>query len=480
MNEHRLFRGAWALTLGGVASFALSFLRNLILARLLSKADFGVAALFASALAMLESASRVPFGQQVVQAPAGDSRRFRDTAHTFQVGMAVFGALLLAVLAAVGAGFFAKLDATWAIWALALVPIARGLENLDMFREQRRFNQTPGVLCEFVPQLVVTLAAWPLVLWLRDYRAVLCILVAKPVLGTIMTHLVAYEPYGLAWHRGYLRSMVKFGWPLQLNGLLMFASQQADQFLVAGFLSKEALASYALAFALVNVPWAIFVQPAASLMLSVLSRVQDDSDRFRAHYRFGVEVAAAGALLLTVPLILFGEQLVTLLYGGKYAGSGKLVAVLGMTTAVRFLRFAPAVASIARADTGNQLYSNLVRAASLPLAAVAASLGGGAVSIAGAALIAELAAGSFSMHRLERRQGVPLADSRLASGCVLAFLAIAAALVWLGSARWSMGVAGLVLLAVFSSIAVVARLLFPATMIRLAQVGVASLKRRPG
>ena len=280
MNDHRLFRGAWVLTLGGVASFALSFLRNLILARLLSKADFGVAALFASALAMLESASRVPFGQQVVQAPAGDSRRFRDTAHTFQVGLALFGALLLAGFAAVGAGFFAKLDATWAIWALALVPVARGLENLDMFREQRRFNQTPGVLCEFVPQLVVTLAAWPLVLWLRDYRAVLCILVAKPLLGTIMTHLVAYEPYGLAWHRGYLRSMVRFGWPLQLNGLLMFASQQADQFLVAGLLSKEELASYALAFSLVSVPWVIFVQPAASLMLSVLSRVQDESDSF--------------------------------------------------------------------------------------------------------------------------------------------------------------------------------------------------------
>jgi O-antigen/teichoic acid export membrane protein len=464
-----------------VASYGLSFLRNLILARLLTKADFGLAALFANALAMLEVASRMSFGQQVVQSAYGADRTFRDTAHAFQLCLALVGVCLLTVFGLVGVPLVAHRDVAWAFAALALVPLAGGFSNLDIFREQRRFNQRPVVLCEFVPQLLITLATWPLALWLGDFRVVLCILVGKPVLGLLMTHVLAAEPYGLCWRRDYFRAMAKFGWPLVLNGLLMFASLQADQFLVAGLLSTQALASYALAFSLASVPWYVFVQPAASLMLPVLSRVQDQPDRLRMHYRYCVELAATGAVALTLPLIVFGEQFVTLLYGRKYAGTGELVAVLGAATAFRFLRFAPAVASMACADTRNQLNSNLVRAVSLPLAVLAAGFGGGLVAIAGAALVAEIAAGALSIRRLARRQGVPMGDSGGGALYLAVFLALAGALIWLGSPLWSLGTAGVVLVLLIVLIVSSAWVVFPQTVRPLARGvldGIRGRKRR--
>ena len=464
MSGERLLRGAWLQGFGGVASYVLSFLRNLILARLLTKADFGLAALFSNTLAMLEVASRMSFGQQVVQSPDGASRTFRDTAHAFQLCLALVGACLLTVFGLVGAPLVAHRDVSWAFLALALVPLAGGFANLDIYREQRRFKQGPAVLSELVPQLLTTLATWPLALWLGDFRVVLCILVGKPALGLLMTHVLAAEPYGLCWRRDYVREMAKFGWPLVLNGFLMFASMQADQFLVAGILSTQDLASYALAFSLASVPWYMFVQPAASLMLPVLSRVQDDPDRFRTHYRSCVELAATGAVAFTLPLIVFGEQFVTLLYGRKYAGTGELVALLGAATAFRFLRFAPAVASTACADTRNQLNSNLVRAASLPLAALAAAFGGGLVAIAGAALAGEIAAGVVSIGRLARRQGVRVRANQRAATYLAAFLALAAALVWLGSPGWSNGLAALVLVLLVVLIVSSAWVAFPRTV----------------
>ena len=462
-------RGAGILTLGTVALYGLSFLRNLILARLLTKADFGLAALFSNTLAMLELASRMSFGQQIVQSPQGASREFRDSAHGFQLVTALIGAALILGFGLVAAPFVARSDVGWALASLALVPIARGFENLDLFGEQRRFNQTPGVLCELVPQLVTTLAVWPLALWLGDFRVVLCILIGKPLLGMLLTHVVAFEPFGVSWNRDHFRSIAKFGWPLVLNGLLMFVSLQADQFLVAGFLSTEDSASYALAFSLASVPWALLSQPTVSLMLPLLSRLQDQPDRFREYYRSCVAFASIGAVALTFPLIVFGEQFVTLLFGRKYVGAGPLVAVLGAATVCRFLRFTPAIASMAHADTRNQLDSNLVRATSLPLAALAVAAGWGAVGVAIASLLSEIAAGIFSTVRLARRQAVPVRDNAEGVLFVGAFLALGAVLVWAGAPAWSIPSAASALPVALGGVLLAAWLAFPQTARPLAR-----------
>jgi len=129
-------------------------------------------------------------------------------------------------------------------------------------------------------------------------------------------------------------------------------------------------------------------------MLPILSRAQDDPARLRRQYRVCVQAAAAAGVMFTLPPILVGEQLVKLLYGGKYQGTGVFVALLGAAVAVRFLRFVPAVVATAKADTMNQLYSNLWRGASLPLALGVVAVGGTPVQIAACAVVAVSPGGS--------------------------------------------------------------------------------------
>lgn len=436
-----IVRSAWILGVGGVASYGLAFARNLILARVLTKADFGLAALLGTTLLLVDVASRMSFGQQIVQSPHGASKSFRDTSHAFQSLLALGGASLVLVLGRVMAQAVDAREQGWAFEALAVVLMARGLESLDYYRQQRALNPLPGVLCDVVPQLVVTLAAWPLAVWLGDFRAVFWIIIGKSLLSLAMTHWVATERYSWEWRPEFVRAMLTFGSPLLLNGLLMFCSQQADQVLVAAVLSTEALASYTLAFSLVSVPWAIFTQPALSFMLPVLSRAQDDPECFRRYYRACVELTAVGAVVLTLPMIGFGEQIVTMLYGEKYARTGVLMALMGSATAVRFLRFTPSVAAMAKADTRNQLISNLWRSMSLPLAVLVAVSGGGAALIAACALVAEICAGLVAFVRLARLDGSPLRDIAAPAAYTIGFVTLADLLVTLGSPAWSLATA---------------------------------------
>ena len=86
------------LTLGQVASYGLSFIRNVILARMLTKVDFGLAAMFGMTLSLLEVSGRMSFGQQIIQSKDGNVESFQATSHTFQFMLSVIGAFLVAAL----------------------------------------------------------------------------------------------------------------------------------------------------------------------------------------------------------------------------------------------------------------------------------------------------------------------------------------------------------------------------------------------
>jgi O-antigen/teichoic acid export membrane protein len=456
-----IFRSSLILIVWQFASYALSFIRNIILARILTKADFGLVASFGMTLTLLEISGRMAFGQQIIQSKYGDSNTFQATSHAFQAMLAFAGAFLVLALSYPMAYVMNVPQHSWAFATLAIVPLARVIEHLDYFRLQRQLKYLPMVLCDLVPQVIITAAAWPLGVWLGDFRVIIWLMISRAVFGVIMTHLIANQPYRWAWRQDYVKGMCAFGLPLFGNGLLIFASQQADQVVVGAYLSLEELAPYALAFSLVSIPGSVFAAVGSSLMLPIFSRAQDDAVLFRRQYRMCTEYAGVAAVVLTLPLILAGEQFVTLIYGAKYSGTGTLMAVLGATATVRFLRMVPAIASMAKEDTVNQLYSNVWRGLSLPLAVAVAALGGGVVPIAMCALAAELVAVVFSLLRLRERQGVHLRDSGGAALYVACFVSLGLILGYLGVPHWNYWV--VVIFTVLLSIMalVVSRLAFP-------------------
>jgi O-antigen/teichoic acid export membrane protein len=90
-----MLRASVVLTVGRVADYALSFVRNLILAKLLTKADYGLAAVFGMAMTLLEVSGRMGFGMQVIQSRLGDTPRCEASAHGLQFVGCVCSAFLI-------------------------------------------------------------------------------------------------------------------------------------------------------------------------------------------------------------------------------------------------------------------------------------------------------------------------------------------------------------------------------------------------
>lgn len=446
---------------GNAASFSLSFVRNLILARTLAKADYGLAAAFSMTIAMLELAGRMGFGKQIIQSKEGDSPHFQAVAHSFQFAAGLTSAALVLAMCGPMADWFKVPEATWAFALLSLVPLCKGLEHLDNQRLHRELRFVPSIVSEVVPQLIVTVAAWPLALWLKDYRAVLWVMVGKSTLGILFTHILAGRPYRWAWDRIMMMGMLAFSWPLILNGLVMFFSKQGDQILIGALLSMPDLAVYSVCFSLAGIPWFVSSQVALSVILPILSHFQDNPGNYRRQYRKCLEHISIASLMLMVPFVVAGEQVITLLYGEKYAGSGVVMAALAAASAFRFQRITPAIAAVAKADTINQLYSNVMRSASVPLSATAILLGGGLVPVACCALLAEIAAGLVSTLRLKYRQDIPLGDNLKATLFLAVILGISGGAVLLGVHQWTLWKASAAVICLWSLTVAGARIVFP-------------------
>jgi O-antigen/teichoic acid export membrane protein len=433
--KRKAVHGSLLLTLGEVAIYGSSFIRNMILARLLTKADFGVAATFSLIMTLLEMSDKLGIARFVIRDKEGNDPEFIAAAHLVHFLVAALSSILILACAAPLSILFGIPDQRWAIAVLALAPLFRGFEHLDIRRFERDLRFAPSLLVEALPQVLITLAAFPVASWLGDYRAVLVLMLFKGLASCLGSHVLAERPYRWRIHRVYVVRMLRFGWPLLVTGFLMFGVLQGDQFLVAAYYTMTDLAPYAAAAALIMAPTFFFGRVFNSLMLPIVADVQDDSVAFARRYRQALAVITVFAVFCALAMILGGEALMRLVYGVNYAGTGVLLGCLAAANAFRNLRIAPAIAAIAKGDSHNQMISNAWRVMALIPAAAAAFAQQPLWVIACTGLIGEALACWVSFLRLKRRDSVPLASSLVPASWVLLAVAVAGAFVLLGFHR---------------------------------------------
>jgi O-antigen/teichoic acid export membrane protein len=307
---------------------------------------------------------------------------------------------------------------------------------MDISRYERDLRFAPSTLVEAIPQVVITLAAWPVAMWLKDFRAVLVLLIAKTGLSCLMSHLLAERPYRWQWHRDYIVRILRLGWPLLATGFLMVGVMQGDQFLVASFYSMTDLGSYAAAAALVLAPSFLFGRVFNPLALPLLAKLQDDPSALQRRYRQVLAIVVAFSAISTVGLVIAGEALMQLVYGGKYAGSGIFLACLAGANAYRNLRMAPSLAALAKGDSQNQLISNLWRVSALVPTLGLALLHQPVWMLACCGLFGEVFGCWASFLRLRQRDGVPLSASVVPAAWLTVLVAGSGLIAGFGAHHW--------------------------------------------
>jgi O-antigen/teichoic acid export membrane protein len=429
--NRKLWKGTSFLSASEFVSQGCSLIRNIILARFLTKADFGVASLLGIVLTLFELSGKMALSQQVIQSKRGDEPGFVSSVQFTQFAAGSISALLILLAAWPLAHFFSGHQYLASIMALALIPFVNGLNNLDVFRYARRFSFGPMVLTDMVPQLVTTLAAWPLAVYFKDYRAVLVLLLGKAFVSATMTHWLAERRYSLSVDGHWVRESLKFGWPLLLNGFIQIGNFQGDSMVVAAAFPLAQLGVYSVAMSIAMTPGFAILRIGSSLGLPLLAEVQNDLPRFIVRYGLFVQSMALIGCAATLGMLFCGEQMVVMIFGAKYAGVGALACWLTAAQSVRILRGASIVASMARGDTVNNLVSSLWRLSGLLLAVIVGLLKCSITWFAVAALVGEVVALAATIIRLDAKHSVAPKATLMPAALGVASVVCAGVVKWL-------------------------------------------------
>lgn len=314
----------WSMRGIGLAS-------TIILARLLTPADFGVVAMAMLVVGLLEVFGQT--GQQfaLIRHPAPTREHF-DTAWTISVliGLTLGSAVLLA--APLAERFFHQPEVVDVIRVLSLRVFASGFENIGTvwfrkslnFATEFRFNLYKK-LSSFTVTLVVAL------IW-RDYWA----LVAGIVVGQLVSLAVSYaiHPYRPWFCLSKVRELWSFSVWVLINHVGAFGQNSIDQFVVGALAPPRIMGQYTVGAELALLPTTEIVDPIGRALFPVLSQLNQDRDRLRAML---LDVFGLIALLATAGatgLALVADDLVLVLLGPGWRETAPLIPWLAFAGAL--------------------------------------------------------------------------------------------------------------------------------------------------
>lgn len=355
----RASRGAF-VTMGGQGiRLAIQLAGIVVLARLLDPSDYGLLAMVLAIIGIGELLRDFGLSAAAVQAPDLSSRQ-RD--NLFWISTLVGGGLAVAV--ALSAPLIALIYSEPRLQGLALVLSITFLLN--------------GVASQFRAGYVRTLRFGRIAVSDTSAQAVgLAVGVGMAVAGlgywalagqqvaialiTVLTLVV-----GAGWRPGRytrgtpMRSLLGFGGNLFGSQLLGYASKNVDSVVLGIALGPAALGLYNRAFQLSMLPLTQINAPATNVALGVLSRLQDESERYRRYLLAGQTALLAVVLSIFSIGIPLAGPLFEAILGEEWAGAAPIFQILAVAGIFHTAGYTTYWVFLSRGLTRSHLYFELI------------------------------------------------------------------------------------------------------------------------
>ena len=384
----------WSLRLIGLVSV-------LILARLLSPRDFGIAGLAMATAALVEIFSALGLRQALLRIDKPE-RAHLDTAWTIQLLLMGALAISMAALAPLAAWFYAEPALAPVIAVLALRFLFYGLVNIGIVDFDRHMEFGRDLRMRVGVRLVAFAGTLAAALLLRSYWALVIGLVLQSALFAAASYLVhPYRPRPSLAKRAELLGV-------SLWMFLAYAAQvvhhEVERLVVGRFSGMHLLGLYSVSKGLSH----IFTQEIATALNRVTFVTTAQAKRPLSEEPERVARMLGAYAMIAAPMGLglaaTAEDAVAVLLGAQWTGAAPLLQLIAPASAFYavYKLVASSLQASGKARDAAVLSGAGALLAVLVLTATAAS-GGGATGVAMAALIvsaAVLGAGTVIMARV--------------------------------------------------------------------------------
>ena len=333
----------------GVRLFSLVVF--VVLARLLTRSDFGVLAMAGVFVGLGDVLAAQGFGTAITQRedlqPEHESTAFWAN---ILLGLGLGG--LLWVAAPWVAALYRQEAVGPVIRWLSPVVVLRGAVAVPVGLLERSFRfralalrSVSAALVGGIAGIVAALSGWGV------YALVVQQLVGASLDVIVVWSAAAWWPR-FVFSLRHLKELLGFSSYLLGSGLLGLISRRADDFLIGMVLGDVALGTYAVAYRGLQILEQVLAKTGTVVAFSAFSRLQDRPEQMREAFYESTRAASVASMPVFVGVSMVATFAVPLVFGEQYTESGQVLQVLaliGVVHGVSYLNY-PVFTGVGRPD----------------------------------------------------------------------------------------------------------------------------------
>jgi PST family polysaccharide transporter len=306
----------------------VEFVSIVVLARILAPDDFGLVAIAASIVTIIEGLSAFDVNKALIRS-RDDDRALYDTAWT----LSVLRGLVAAVIMVVIASFVSDARISAVLVALAASPVLTGLANprFVMFERDLVYSKLAVLTlgARFVSFAVTLLLAF----LYRSYWALVIGMLAAALVSTVLSY--ALRPYRPRVTFKRISDIFAFSGWLSLATVVTTLAMETDRIIVGRLLGIADAGLYFMTMRVGVLPTRELISPLQRILFPSFSELAHDRDRLRRVVCESVNVLGSLSLPAGIGFALVADDFVPLVLGPQWLAIIPLLAVLTPYLGVR-------------------------------------------------------------------------------------------------------------------------------------------------
>lgn len=306
--------------IGQLVSSGVTFVCNIVLARMLTPDDFGCIGMLAIFLAISAAFINGGFTMALIQKKDITDEDY-TTIFWFNLAMSLFFVILLFFLAPSISSFYhlPLLKKVLRVQSLDLIICALQIVPISKFKREIRFK--PLAMRNIISAVVATIAAVIMAycgfgVWTLVY----CTLLKSTVNTVLLWIMIDWRP---TWHFSFKawKELFNFGGMMLVASLVDTLYTNVNGLIIGRAFSPKDMGYYAQARKLEEVPSLVMSAVINEVSFSAFAKLQDQKEQLLAGLRYNVRSVAFLCFPLMAMLMSIGTPLFTLLYTEKWLAS---------------------------------------------------------------------------------------------------------------------------------------------------------------
>ena len=299
---------------------------TLILARLLTPADFGLVAMATIVVGLVDLVLDLGVVNALIQNKTADRVDF-DTAWTLRICQALLVAAILAGGAPLAASYYQDERVVDILRVLAISVVISGFDNIGIAKFQKEMEFGREMRFFLAKRSIATVVSIVVAVILRSYWALIIGSLVSRLIGLGLSYWM--HPFRPRLSLARVRQIWAFSQWNIVSSVASYAGARLDQFIIGRRADASVLGAYALGNEIASMPSTELLAPLGRVMLPAFVLARDDAAELSRIVLLSLAVQALIGVPAGVGLALVASEAIPVLLGERWTVAVPFVQMLG-------------------------------------------------------------------------------------------------------------------------------------------------------